>query len=92
VYGFHDHAATRLYLGTFDPAAGKLSPGVLAVAHGVDCAAARGSPLFDFLRGAEAYKYRWGARDLTTLHRRVVDSEKSNALSCPPYQTTRSPP
>jgi CelD/BcsL family acetyltransferase involved in cellulose biosynthesis len=91
VYGFHDHAATRLYLGAFDPAAGKLSPGVLAVAQGVACAAARGSRLFDFLRGAEPYKYRWGARDLTTLHRRVVDSEKSNASPCPPYQTTRSP-
>jgi CelD/BcsL family acetyltransferase involved in cellulose biosynthesis len=91
LYGFHDHAATRFYLSAFDPAAGKLSPGVLAVAQGVACATARGSQVFDFLRGREPYKYRWGARDLTTLHRRVVDCAKSNALQCPPYQTTRSP-
>jgi CelD/BcsL family acetyltransferase involved in cellulose biosynthesis len=91
MYGFHDQAATRFYLVAFDPRAARLSPGVLAVAQGVDCATARGSRLFDFLRGGEAYKYRWGARDLTTLHRRVVDCEKSNALQCPPYQTTRSP-
>lgn len=72
LHGFHDRDATRYYVGGFDPAAARLSPGTLAIAHGIEAAAARGSRLFDFLRGAEPYKYRWGARDLTRLHRRVL--------------------
>jgi CelD/BcsL family acetyltransferase involved in cellulose biosynthesis len=72
LYGFHDRQATRYYLSGFDPRWSKLSPGLLAVAHGIESAAARGSRLFDFLRGAEPYKYRWGARDRCRVHRRII--------------------
>ncbi len=51
------------YLGGFDPRWRSLSPGTLLVAHAIDCAAAEGATAFDFLRGAEAYKYHWGAVD-----------------------------
>jgi CelD/BcsL family acetyltransferase involved in cellulose biosynthesis len=51
------------YLGGFDPRWRTLSPGTLLVAHAIDQAAAEGAMAFDFLRGAEAYKYRWGAAD-----------------------------
>jgi CelD/BcsL family acetyltransferase involved in cellulose biosynthesis len=51
------------YLGGFDPRHRALSPGSLLVAHAIEQALAEGAVAFDFLRGAEAYKYRWGALD-----------------------------
>ena len=51
------------YLGGFDPRLRALSPGTLLVAHAIDRAVAEGAAAFDFLRGAETYKYRWGAAD-----------------------------
>lgn len=51
------------YLGGFDPRLRALSPGTLLVAHAIAQAQAEGLAAFDFLRGAEAYKYRWGAVD-----------------------------
>jgi CelD/BcsL family acetyltransferase involved in cellulose biosynthesis/glycosyltransferase involved in cell wall biosynthesis len=72
LYGFHDKQATRYYVSGFDPRFARSSPGMLAVAQSIEAAAARGSRVFDFLRGAEPYKYRWGATDLCTLHRRVI--------------------
>lgn len=51
------------YIGGFDPQFGWLSPGTLLVAQAIDQAVAEGATAFDFLRGAEHYKYRWGAFD-----------------------------
>jgi CelD/BcsL family acetyltransferase involved in cellulose biosynthesis len=51
------------YLGGFDPRHRALSPGTLLVAHAMEQALAEGAAGFDFLRGAEPYKYRWGAVD-----------------------------
>jgi CelD/BcsL family acetyltransferase involved in cellulose biosynthesis len=51
------------YLGGFDPRHRALSPGSLLVAHAMEQALAEGAAGFDFLRGAEPYKYRWGAVD-----------------------------
>jgi CelD/BcsL family acetyltransferase involved in cellulose biosynthesis len=49
------------YLGGFEPRLRALSPGTLLIAHAIEQAVAEGATAFDFLRGAEAYKYRWGA-------------------------------
>lgn len=49
------------YIGGFDPDAAALSPGTLLVGHAIEQAQAEGAALFDFLRGAEPYKLRWGA-------------------------------
>lgn len=54
------------YLSGFDPAAGRLSPGRLAIAALVQAAVEAGAREVDFLRGVEAYKYDWGATDRTT--------------------------
>jgi CelD/BcsL family acetyltransferase involved in cellulose biosynthesis len=51
------------YIGGFDPAVAAISPGTLLVAHAIERARAEGAMRFDFLRGQEAYKYRWGAVD-----------------------------
>jgi CelD/BcsL family acetyltransferase involved in cellulose biosynthesis len=71
-YGFRDARRAYYYLGGFDPAAGALSVGTLAVAAAVEAALRRGAAEFDFLRGQEPYKYRWGARDRPTETLRLL--------------------
>ena len=46
------------------------SPGTLLIAYALEDAVSRGDSEFDFLRGNEPYKYRWGARD--RFNRRVL--------------------
>ena len=55
------HRRWFYYLGGFDPEAAALSPGTLLVGHAIEQAQAEGAAVFDFLRGAEPYKRRWGA-------------------------------
>lgn len=54
------------YLGGFDPACARFSPGSLLIAHAISAAFEEEAVLFDFLRGREPYKYLWGARDEPT--------------------------
>jgi CelD/BcsL family acetyltransferase involved in cellulose biosynthesis len=51
------------YLIGFDPAFAAASPGSLLIGAMLDAALAEGRTEADFLRGNEAYKYAWGARD-----------------------------
>jgi CelD/BcsL family acetyltransferase involved in cellulose biosynthesis len=55
--------SAHYYIGGFDPAHAAISPGTLLVAHAIGQARAEGAAHFDFLRGQEPYKYRWGAVD-----------------------------
>ncbi len=57
------------YLGGFDPAVERLSPGMLVVGHGIEEAVREGAVAVDFLRGQERHKYLWGARDTPTWRR-----------------------
>lgn len=59
------------YLGGFDPRFAALSPGTLILGHAVEEAIREGATGFDFLRGRETYKYRWGARDIPTFRRHL---------------------
>ena len=64
LYCFHKGSTTYYYLGGFDPALSKLSPGTVLTAKAIQHAIeADGATTFDFLRGDEGYKYRWGAQD-----------------------------
>jgi CelD/BcsL family acetyltransferase involved in cellulose biosynthesis len=69
------------YIGGFDPRHATLAPGTLLIAHAIDSAMAEGAVAFDFLRGAEPYKYRWGAVDqaMFTLRARCPESPGLNA-------------
>jgi CelD/BcsL family acetyltransferase involved in cellulose biosynthesis len=60
-HGFHARGRAWYYLGGFDPAFARLSPGHLAVAHAVEQAVREGMGEMDFLRGREGYKHEWGA-------------------------------
>lgn len=83
VLGLVDGDAVRYYLGGFDPAHERRSPGTLAIAAAIEEAGRRGARLFDFLRGGEPYKYRLGARDRAWLRRRVVRRGPPAALTPP---------
>ena len=75
LYGLTDGRRTYYYLGGFDPAHNDLSPGTLLIGHAVERATAEGHAAFDFLKGREPYKYRWGAIDAPTYARRFTCSE-----------------
>lgn len=69
VYALADRGCLRLYLGTFDPEFSACSPGGLAILHVVEQGIAAGMGELDMLRGAEDWKYRWGARARTNVRR-----------------------
>jgi CelD/BcsL family acetyltransferase involved in cellulose biosynthesis len=71
-YGFQHGGRAYYYLGGFDPAFAQFSPGTLIVAHAIDSARQEGAREFNFLRGREPYKYRWGARDRPTYQLQLI--------------------
>src|SRR5581483_8606280 len=73
-YGFADASTVYYYLSGYDPELEKLSPGTLIVAHAIESAIRDGAATFDFLRGAEDYKYTWGATDRMNKRRQLIRS------------------
>lgn len=71
-YGFAHHQTGYYYLSGYDPSLEKLSPGTVIVAHAIHQAVRDGASTFDFLRGAEDYKYAWGAKDRLNKRRRLT--------------------
>ena len=69
--GFDDGNTCFFYNAGMDPDARELSPGVTGTAAYMQDRLAAGRRRFDFLRGNEAYKYEWGARD-EPIHRLLV--------------------
>ena len=63
VYAFRVRDRVSFYLCGFDAAHESASPGALTVAAAIERELQSGARVFDFLRGREAYKYRFGARD-----------------------------
>jgi len=71
-YGFAHRDTVSYYLSGYDPALDRHSPGTLIVAHAIEKAVRDGATTFDFLRGAEDYKYAWGAKDRINYRRQLV--------------------
>ncbi len=63
LYCYADGDRMYYYQGGFDPAIARYSPGTILVGHAAREAIEAGLAGFDFLRGGEGYKYRWGATD-----------------------------
>lgn len=63
LYGFVHGRRFYSYLSGFSPRLHHLSPGSLMIWHALTASLEEGLEAFDFLRGAEPYKYRWGAQD-----------------------------
>ena len=57
------------YLGGFDPAFAFESPGTVLMGHALDTMLAGGAGALNLLRGAEPYKYEWGAVDRINARR-----------------------
>jgi CelD/BcsL family acetyltransferase involved in cellulose biosynthesis len=70
-YGFAHQGTVYYYLSGFDPELERLSIGSIIVAHAVEEAVRDGATTFDFLRGAEEYKYAWGASDRINRRRQL---------------------
>jgi len=70
-YGFAHQGTVYYYLSGYDPALEKLSIGNVIVAHAIENAVRDGAKTFDFLRGAEEYKYSWGAKDRMNRRRQI---------------------
>jgi CelD/BcsL family acetyltransferase involved in cellulose biosynthesis len=68
-YGFIHGESAYAYLAGFDPAFAFESPGTILIGHAIEEAIREGARAFHFLRGGEAYKYRWGARDRWNMRR-----------------------
>lgn len=76
-YGFTHRKRHYYYLGGFDPAFSRLSLGHQIVHHAMREAIREGVHTFDFLRGQEPYKYRWGAEDRLNRRRRIRHTPRS---------------
>jgi CelD/BcsL family acetyltransferase involved in cellulose biosynthesis len=63
LYGFHWRDTFAAYQWGWDPRWDRHSMGSVLAYQGIRFAADRGARVFDFLRGAEPYKYRFGAVD-----------------------------
>jgi CelD/BcsL family acetyltransferase involved in cellulose biosynthesis len=63
LYGFARSGTMHYYLGGFHPSWERFSPGSLVIGYALEYARKAGDSWFDFLRGPEPYKYRWGATD-----------------------------
>lgn len=67
LFGFVHGGTWSVYNSAFDHAFRAVSPGMVLVAEAIHLAAEEGCDTFDFLRGTEEYKYRFGAADLPLL-------------------------
>lgn len=70
-YGYASKGTVYFYWHGFDPELSKFSPGLLVVGSALLESASEGALAFDFLRGSEDYKFRWGAQ-LVNTYRRVI--------------------
>lgn len=70
-YGYAFQGTVYYYLSGYDPDLEKLSIGTILVAHAIEEAVRDGATTFDFLRGAEEYKYAWGATDQMNRRRQL---------------------
>ena len=61
LYGFVDPVSVHYYQSGWDPAFERASLGSVLIGEAVELASERGAGRFDFLRGDEAYKLRFGA-------------------------------
>jgi CelD/BcsL family acetyltransferase involved in cellulose biosynthesis len=63
LFCFYYNNTRFLYNAAYDLDYSSLSPGIVIITYCLEDAISRGINRFDFLRGDETYKYRFGARD-----------------------------
>lgn len=82
------------YMGGFDSDAGKIRPGTALFARVIMRSIENGYTEYDFLRGDDAYKYRWGATDAYTyrldVYPRSLTNGRASLLADELYDATRT--
>ena len=63
-YAFRSGRSWDVWNSAYDHTKRDLSPGMVLMTECIKLAAAEGCDTFDFLRGQEPYKYRFGASDV----------------------------
>jgi glycosyltransferase involved in cell wall biosynthesis len=63
LYAFAKNGRVYYYLSGDDPTLAEFGPGSLLIEEAILYAISQGDYEFDFLRGVESYKYRWGAEN-----------------------------
>jgi glycosyltransferase involved in cell wall biosynthesis len=81
LYAFACRGRIYYYLSGFDPALEPYGPGNLLIQAAIRHGIAEGDTTFDFLRGTEPYKYRWGAAN--RINRRLVKTLEILPASSP---------
>lgn len=81
LYGFWWNGSYSYFQTGWDPAYWELSLGSALVYEMVLVARERGAGLFDFLRGPEEYKYRFGAEDQTDIDSLLARGAAGKALA-----------
>lgn len=64
LYGLVGQRRAYQYIGGYHPEYSRWNLGSVMIARAIEEAIDRGLCQYDFLRGAEPYKYAWGARDV----------------------------
>ncbi|HEY81692.1 MAG TPA: GNAT family N-acetyltransferase [Dehalococcoidia bacterium] len=70
--GFDYQGTAYLYNSGYDPACNSLSVGLLSKVLGIKESIARGKKKWDFLKGAEKYKYQLGGREIPLYHCEII--------------------
>jgi CelD/BcsL family acetyltransferase involved in cellulose biosynthesis len=91
-YGFQLRDRFCSYIGGFNPRFNACSPGALLIEHAISEAVRAGACEFDFLRGAEACKYRWGARDRVQYRVRIDGPRSARPAGLGTGQVGRTEP
>jgi CelD/BcsL family acetyltransferase involved in cellulose biosynthesis len=71
-FSFAAKKTWSVYNSAYDHTKGELAPGMVLMAETIRLAAEAGCGVFDMLRGAEPYKYRFGAVDLPLIELKVA--------------------
>jgi CelD/BcsL family acetyltransferase involved in cellulose biosynthesis len=71
MFSFSAKNSWSVYNSAYDHTKGDLAPGMVLMAETIRLAAEEGCEVFDMLRGAEPYKYRFGAIDMPLIELRV---------------------
>ena len=68
-FGFHVAGREYFYISGFDPQFASVSAGTLSLTVAIERAVTEGASTFNFLSGAEPYKYHWKAADHPRISR-----------------------
>jgi CelD/BcsL family acetyltransferase involved in cellulose biosynthesis len=69
------------YLGGYDPQTAALGVGKIAIGEGIRTSIDAGRGRYDFMIGAEPYKYWYGARDDRGVHAATIRSRHPRSLA-----------